>query len=201
MKSHTYVTFMSLGSGPSTFWYRAGRVQLTFWNGPCVWRSGFHVRILLRQVTMPRISYCMETNFASAIKGVIPALVVTGLLISFRPSMCAEAGTGVIQTGPGMRVPSLEIQQTGLEDTLDRLGLTHAQREQVEQIMAGEALQIQMTRGNPDLSVAQVFTKEQEIRIQTRRQIASMLNPKQKQRLTELMIRRIVRTESRVGDY
>jgi hypothetical protein len=143
----------------------------------------------------------METNFASAIKGVIPALVVTGLLITFRPSQCAEAGTGVIQMGPGVRAPSLEMLQTGLEDMLDRLGLTHAQREQVEQIMAGEALQLQMTRGNPNLSVAQVFTKEQEIRIQTRRQIASMLNLKQTQRLTELMIRRIVRTESRVGDY
>jgi len=74
----------------------------------------------------------METNFASAIKGVIPALVVTGLLITFRPSQCAEAGTGVIQMGPGVRAPSLEMLQTGLEDMLDRLGLTHAQREQVE---------------------------------------------------------------------
>src|SRR5229473_4439775 len=111
----------------------------------------------------------METNFASAIKGVIPALVITGFFITSRPSLCAEGGTGVIQMGPGMRAPSLEMVQTGLEDMLDRLGLTHAQREQVEQIMAGEALQVQMTRGNHNLSVAQVFTKEQEIRIQTRR--------------------------------
>jgi Spy/CpxP family protein refolding chaperone len=152
-------------------------------------------------MTMPRISYCMETNFASAIKGVIPALVVTGFFIISRPSLSAEAGAGVIQTGPGMYAPTLETLQRGLEDMLDRLRLTHAQREQVEQIIAGEALQLQMTRGNPNLSVAQVFTKEQEIRIQTRRQIASMLNPKQTQRLTELMIRRIVRTESRVGYY
>jgi Spy/CpxP family protein refolding chaperone len=143
----------------------------------------------------------METNFASAIKGLIPTLVVTGLLITFRPSLCAEAGAGVIQTGPGMYTPTLESLQRGLEDMLDRLGLTHAQREQVEQIMAGEALQLQMTRGNPNLSGAQVFTKEQETRIQTRRQIASMLSPKQTQKLTELMIRRIVKSEGRVGDY
>ena|SRR5579864_8849266 len=143
----------------------------------------------------------MKTNFASAIKGVIPALVVTGFFITSRPSLCAEAGTGVIQTGPGIRAPSLEMLQTGLEDMLDRLGLTHAQREHVEQIMAGEPMQLQMTRGNPNLSVAQVFTQEQEIRIQTRRQIASMLSSKQTQKLMELMMRRIVKSEGRVGDY
>ncbi len=93
----------------------------------------------------------METNFASAIKGVIPALVITGFFITSRPSLCAEGGTGVIQMGPGMRAPSLEMVQTGLEDMLDRLGLTHAQREQVEQIMAGEALQLQPeTHGTHD---------------------------------------------------
>jgi Spy/CpxP family protein refolding chaperone len=176
-------------------------VQLTFWNGPCVGRLRFHERIFLRQMTMPRISYCMETNFANAIKGMITALVVTGFFITSPPSLCAEAGAGVIQTGPGMYAPTLETLQRGLEDMLDRLGLTHAQREQVEQIMAGEAMQLQMTRGNPNLSVAQVFTQEQKIRIQTRRQIASMLSPKQTQKLTEFMMRKIVKSEDRVGDY
>ena len=160
-----------------------------------------HERILLRQMTMPRVSYYMETNFVSAIKGMITALVVTGFFITSRPSLCAEAGAGVIQTGSGMYAPTLETLQRGLEDMLDRLGLTHAQREQVEQIMAGEALQLQMTRGNPNLSVARVFTKEQELRIQTRRQIASMLSPKQTQKLRELMIRKIIKSEGRVGDY
>jgi hypothetical protein len=143
----------------------------------------------------------MKINFASAIKGVIPALVVNGFFITSPPSLSAEPGVGVIQKGPGMRAPSLEMLQRGLEDTLDHLGLTHAQREQVEQIMAGEAMKLQMTRGNSNLSVARVFTQEQEIRSQTRRQIASLLSAKQTQKLTELMIRRIVKSEGRVGDY
>jgi Spy/CpxP family protein refolding chaperone len=143
----------------------------------------------------------MKINFVSAIQGVIPALVVNGFFLAFQPSLPAEPGVGVIQTGPGLRAPSLEMLQRGLEDTLDRLGLTHAQREQVEQIMAGEAMKLQMTRGNPNLSVARVFAQEQEIRSQTRRQITSLLNAKQTQKLTELMIRRIVKSEGRVGDY
>ena len=79
---------------------------------------------------------------------------------------------------------------------LERLHLTHAQREQVEQIMAGEALQLQMARGNPNLSVASVFAQEQAIRLQTRRQIASMLSPKQRQKVTELMTRRAMKLEN-----
>ena len=72
----------------------------------------------------------------------------------------------------------------GREDMLDRLNLTDAQRERVEQIMTGEALQLQMARGNPNLSVAKVFAQKQAIRFQTRRQIASMLSPKQRQKVT-----------------
>ena len=151
-------------------------------------------------MSMPRISDGMETNSTRMIRSPILALVLTGFFITSRPSLPAEAGAGVIQTGPGMRAPTLETLQRGLEDMLDRLSLTHAQREQVEQIKAGEALQLQIARGNPNLSVARVFTQEQEIRIQTRRQIASMLSPKQTQKLTELMIRRAVKLENRVND-
>jgi len=108
-------------------------VQLTFWNGPCAGRLRFHERILLRQMTMPRISYCIEINCASAIKGVIPALIVTGLSITSLPSPCAEAGAGGIK-----RAGACVLNPT--------------QRERVEQIIAGETPQLPMTRGNPNLS-------------------------------------------------
>jgi hypothetical protein len=67
--------------------------------------------------------------------------------------------------------------------------------------MAGEALQLQMARGNPHLSVAWVFAQEQVIRIQTRRQIASMLSPKQKQKVAKLMTCKAVNLENRVDDF
>jgi hypothetical protein len=119
--------------------------------------------ILLRPISMPRISGWMKINSSSIIKGPILALLVTGLFIAFRPGRCAEAGAGVIQANTNVRAPTLETLQRGLEDMLDRLNLTHAQREQVEQIMAGEALQLQMARGNPNLSAARVFAQEQVV--------------------------------------
>lgn len=143
----------------------------------------------------------MTTNSSNMIRGPILALVVTSFFITPRHSLCAEAGAGVIHMGPRVRAPNLEALQIGLEDTLERLNLTHAQREQVEQIMAGEALQLQMARGNQNLSVAGVFSQEQAIRVQTRRQIASILSPKQKQKVTKLMTRRAVKLENRANDY
>ena len=62
-------------------------------------------------------------------------------------------------------------------------------------------MQLQMTRGNSDLSVAQVFVREHAVRTQTRRQIVSILSAKQTQKFTELMVRRAVKLENRVGDY
>jgi Spy/CpxP family protein refolding chaperone len=165
------------------------------------WAVRFRGCILLRPISMPRICSCMKTNFSRMTKGPILALLVTGFFIASRPSLCAEAGAGVIQANTSVRAPTLETLQRGLEDMLDRLNLTHAQREQVEQIMAGEALQLQMARGNPNLSVARVFAQEQAIRLQTRRQIASMLSPKQGQKVTELMTRRAVKLENRANDY
>lgn len=67
--------------------------------------------------------------------------------------------------------------------------------------MASEALQLQAVRRNPNLSVAKVFGREQAIRLQTRRQIASMLSPKQAHKVAELMTRRAVRLENRANDY
>ena len=48
--------------------------------------------------------------------------------------------------GPYDSMGCILLRPRGLEDMLDRLNLTHARREQVEQIMAGEALQLQMPR-------------------------------------------------------
>jgi hypothetical protein len=175
-------------------------VPLRFGTAPA-WALQFHGSILLRPISMPRISNSMKTNFSRMIKGPILALLVTGFFTTPPHSLYAEAGAGVIQTSPGLRAPSLETLQIGLEDMLERLNLTHTQREQVEQIMDGEALQLQMVRGNPNLSVARVFAQEQAIRLQTRRQIASMLSPKQRQKVTELMTRRAVKLENRANDY
>jgi len=49
--------------------------------------------------------------------------------------------------------------------------------------------------------VARVFSQEQTIRVQTRRQIASILSPKQKQKVIKLMTRRAVKLENRANDY
>ena len=51
-----------------------------------------------------------------------------------------------IMLGPYDSMGCILLRPRGLEDMLDRLNLTHARREQVEQIMAGEALQLQMPR-------------------------------------------------------
>jgi Spy/CpxP family protein refolding chaperone len=134
-------------------------------------------------------------------KGSILALVVTGFFFTSRPGLSAEAGTGVRQVSPGMPVPTLETEPRRLEDLLDRVKLTHAQRERVEQIMEGEAVQLQLARGNPNLSVARVFAQEQAIRIQTRRQISAILTAKQTQELTELILHRRVKLENQIEDY
>ena len=95
---------------------------------------------------MARISG-VETKFARTIKGVIPSLVATGLFLTSWSNLCAEAGAGVIQTR--VHGPPPDTLQIGLEDMLHRLKLTHVQREQVEQIMAGEALQLKWPVGIP----------------------------------------------------
>ncbi len=71
---------------------------------------------------------------------------------------------------------------------LEHLHLSHAQHEQVERIIASETMHLALTRGNPNLSVAKIFSQEQAIRIQARRQIESILTPHQK----EMVARRII---------
>jgi Spy/CpxP family protein refolding chaperone len=85
-------------------------------------------------------------------------------------------------------VPTLENLQTGLLEMINRLHLTHAQHEQVERIIANETMQLALTRGNPNLSVAKIFAQEHTIRIQTRKQIASILTARQTEKVAKWMI-------------
>ena len=85
-------------------------------------------------------------------------------------------------------IPTLENVQTGLTEVIGRLHLTHAQHEQVEKIIANETMQLALTRGDSNLSVARVFAQEHIIRLQTRRQIASILTPRQTERLAKIII-------------
>jgi Spy/CpxP family protein refolding chaperone len=73
--------------------------------------------------------------------GPILALLVAGLFSASRPSLFAEAGPDGIQVSKSVGAPTLETLQVGLEDMLDRLSLTHRQREQVERIMAPKQAQ------------------------------------------------------------
>jgi Spy/CpxP family protein refolding chaperone len=84
--------------------------------------------------------------------------------------------------------PTLENLQTGLLEMIGRLHLTHAQHEQVERIIANETVQLALTRGNSNLSVAKIFAQEHAIRIEARRRIASILTPRQTEKVAKWMI-------------
>ena len=112
-----------------------------------------------------------------------PVLVlVAAVLLAAGPRACAQPVTGLSPT------PGLENLQTGLLEMLRHLKLTHAQHEQVERIIANETMQFALTRGNPDLSVARIFSQEQAIRIRARKQIESILTPRQKEIVAKRMI-------------
>ncbi len=115
-------------------------------------------------------------------EGPILALVAAGALLASSSGACAQPVTG---WGP---IPTLENLQTGLLEMIKHLNLTHAQHEQVERIIANETVQFALTRGNPDLSVAKIFAREQTIRIEARRQIESILTPRQKEKVAKRMI-------------
>ena len=115
-------------------------------------------------------------------KGPILAFVAAaGFLISGSGAYAQP----VTSWGP---IPTLENLQTGLLEMIGRLHLTHAQHEQVERIIANETMQLALTRGNPNLSVAKIFSHEHAIRIETRRQIASILTPRQTEKVAKWMI-------------
>ena len=112
----------------------------------------------------------------------ILALVAAGALLASSSGACAQPVTG---WGP---IPTLENLQTGLLEMMKHLNLTHAQHEQVERIIANETLQFGLARGNPDLSVAKIFAREETIRVEARRQIESILTPRQKEKVAKRMI-------------
>jgi Spy/CpxP family protein refolding chaperone len=112
----------------------------------------------------------------------ILALVAAAALLASSSGVYAQPVTG------WSPIPTLENLQTGLLEMIGRLHLTHAQHEQVERIIANETVQLALTRGNPNLSVAKIFAQEHAIRIQARRQIASILTPRQTEKVAKWMI-------------
>lgn len=86
------------------------------------------------------------------IKGPILALLLTGFFIVSRPAAVQKRAPRDSSEHECSCSNSRNAAE-GTRGQLDRLNLTHAQREQVEQIMACGALQLQMARGNPNLSV------------------------------------------------
>jgi hypothetical protein len=115
-------------------------------------------------------------------KGPILALVAAAALLILGSGAYAQP---VMGRSP---IPTLENLQTGLLQMISRLHLTHAQHEQVERIIADETMQLALTRGNPNLSVAKIFAQEHAIRIQARRQIASILTARQTEKVANWMI-------------
>ena len=103
-------------------------------------------------------------------KAQILALVAAAALLISGSGAYAQPVTG------WSPIPTLENLQTGLLEMVRRLHLTHAQHKHVERIIANETMQLALTRGNPNLSVARIFAQKHAIRIQARRQIASIFD-------------------------
>jgi Spy/CpxP family protein refolding chaperone len=115
-------------------------------------------------------------------KKILLALAAAGAFFISSSGAFAQPVTGYSP------IPSLENLPTGLLEMVHRLGLTHAQHEQVERIIANETMQLWLTRANPTLSVAKIFAREQDIRLHARRQIESILTPHQKEKLAKRMM-------------
>ena len=127
-------------------------------------------------------------------KAQILALVAAAALLISGSGAYAQPVTG------WSPIPTLENLQTGLLEMVRRLHLTHAQHKHVERIIANETMQLALTRGNPNLSVAKVFAQEHAIRIQARRQIASILTPRQTEKVAKWMIHEMEEHERWGGD-
>jgi Spy/CpxP family protein refolding chaperone len=85
-------------------------------------------------------------------------------------------------------IPTLDNVQTDLLGMIKRLHLTHEQHEQVDRIIATETMQFALTRGNPNLSVEKIFSQQHAIRSQARKEIASILTPRQKEKVAKWVI-------------
>jgi len=121
-------------------------------------------------------------NPMKSCKATVLGFVAVTVLLSSNSAAYAQPVAGATT------VPTLVNLHTRLLEVLGRLHLTHAQHEQVERIIANETVQLALTRGNPNLSVAKVFSQESVIRLQAHRQIASLLTARQTEKVAEWMI-------------
>jgi Spy/CpxP family protein refolding chaperone len=114
--------------------------------------------------------------------GSILTLVAAAAILISGSSAYAQPVTG------WSPIPTMDNVQTDLLGMLKRLHLTREQHEQVDRIIASETMQFALTRGNPNLSVAKIFARENAIRSQARKQIASILTPRQKEKVAKWLI-------------
>lgn len=121
--------------------------------------------------------------------GSILTLVAAAALLISGSSAYAQPVTG------WSPIPTLDNVQTDLLEMIKHLHLTHAQHEQVEQIIASETMQFALTRANPNLSVAKIFAQEHAIRSHARKQIASILTPRQKEKVAKWVIHELEERE------
>jgi Spy/CpxP family protein refolding chaperone len=114
--------------------------------------------------------------------GSILTLVAAAALVISGSSAYAQPVTG------WRPIPTLDNVQTDLLGIIKHLHLTHAQHEQVDRIIATETMQFALARGNPNFSVAKIFAQEHAIRSQARKEIASILTPRQKEKIARWVI-------------
>jgi hypothetical protein len=91
--------------------------------------------------------------------------------------------------------PVIEDFPVSFNEGIEHLHLKDWQHELVEQISASEALQLARTWGNDDLSVARRFDREREIRAWARQRIASILTSRQRQEVSEEIVRRLLKSQ------
>lgn len=113
--------------------------------------------------------------------------ILEGPILALAAAFLASS-SGAQAQPPVTPIPTLENLQTGLMEMISRLHLTHTQHEQVERIITNEAVELSLTRENPNLPVAGIFAQEHSIRLQTRRQIEAILTPRQIEKVMKLMI-------------
>jgi len=113
--------------------------------------------------------------------GSILTLVAAAALLISGSSAYAQPVTG------WRPIPTLDNVQTDLLGIIKHLHLT-AQHEQVDRIIATETMQFALARGNPNFSVAKIFAQEHAIRSQARKEIASILTPRQKEKIARWVI-------------
>jgi len=125
---------------------------------------------------------------------------VAGFFITacFTPHLTGQ--TNYVAHSTWSASPAIEDFPIGFQEGVEHLHLKHWQHEQVEQIVASEAIQLAQTGSNDDLSVARRFQQEQAIRAGARQRIASILTPRQRQEVSEEVVRRLRRAQHQWDD-